>query len=400
MHVAEPVIPPNGAPTAHAAAEARRAEWCEWARRLAEPVLTRLADGRLRAEMSIEAHDPADRRPFTQLEVVARVLAGIAPWLELPAADSAEGKLRARYVELARRGLARAADPSSSEAFNFTHGAQPLVDAAFLAQAFLRAPNALWHGFDATTRAHLLAGFRATRSITPYENNWWLFAAMIEAFFRAHGEPVDETRLTTALEKHEAWYKGDGAWGDGPDFHWDYYNGFVIQPMLVDILAVFGTDARWHDYAARVEPRVARYVAVQERLVAFDGSFPPLGRSLAYRAGALQTLAQAALRRRLPATVPPARARVALTRAQRRTLDARNTFDPTHGWLRIGLSGHQPSLAEPYISTASVYLCSVALLPLGLPADDAFWTEPDLPLTQELAWGGIDLRADVALKAT
>ena len=33
------------------------------------------------------------------------------------------------------------------------------------------------------------------------------------------------------------WYKGDGVYGDGPPFHWDYYNSFVIQPMLLNILA-------------------------------------------------------------------------------------------------------------------------------------------------------------------
>ena len=45
-----------------------------------------------------------------------------------------------------------------------------------------------------------------------------------------------------------------------------------------------------------------------------------------------------------------------------------------HGWLTIGLSGHQPSLGEPYISTGSLYLCLCGLLPLGLPPDNEFWS--------------------------
>jgi hypothetical protein len=40
--------------------------------------------------------------------------------------------------------------------------------------------------------------------------------------------------VTTAVNVHETWYKGDGFYGDGPDFHWDYYNSFVIQPMLLE----------------------------------------------------------------------------------------------------------------------------------------------------------------------
>jgi hypothetical protein len=37
------------------------------------------------------------------------------------------------------------------------------------------------------------------------------------------------------------------------------------------------------DLVVRVEHRARRYAAVLERMIAPDGSFPPIGRSLAYR---------------------------------------------------------------------------------------------------------------------
>ena len=43
----------------------------------------------------------------------------------------------------------------------------------------------------------------------------------------------------------------------------------------------------------------------------------------------------------------------------RRTLEAPDTFDK-EGWLQIGFCGHQPGVGETYISTGSLYLCSVA----------------------------------------
>jgi hypothetical protein len=80
-----------------------------------------------------------------------------------------------------------------------------------------------------------------------------------------------------------------------------------------------------------------------------------------------------------------------------RTLGAAGTFDE-NGWLRIGLAGHQPALAEGYISTGSLYLCSTGLLPLGLPADDPFWTEPPADWTAKKIWAGGDaVVADHAL---
>jgi hypothetical protein len=280
---------------------------------------------------------------------------------------------------------------------NFTRDRQPLVDAAFLAQGVLRAPRALRGALDASTRRQLVAALESTRAIVPGFNNWLLFSATIEAALKALGAAWDRTRVDYAIRQHDQWYRGDGAYGDGPDFHWDYYNSFVIHPMLVDVLTACADDApAWKDVAAREETRAKRYAAVQERLIAADGSFPPIGRSLAYRCGAFHALAQAALRRALPADVSPAQVRGALTAAIRRTLEAPDTFD-ANGWLRIGVCGHQAGVGEPYISTGSLYLCAVAFLPLGLPPSDLFWSTPPQPWTQAKAWTGRPFPIDHAL---
>src|SRR4029453_5948749 len=97
-----------------------RAYWVQVAQRLAEPVLTNLAAGTLRARMPVEEAEGAGRRSVTYLEAFGRLLAAIAPGLELPADATVEGRLRARYADLARRGLAVAVDPSSANAMNFT----------------------------------------------------------------------------------------------------------------------------------------------------------------------------------------------------------------------------------------------------------------------------------------
>ena len=252
-------------------------------------------------------------------------------------------------------------------------------------------------GLDPDAKRHLVAALESTRRITPGFNNWLLFSATVEACLNALGAWWDRTRVDYALRQHDQWYKGDGAYGDGPDFHWDYYNSFVIHPMLVDVLAVCKEESTaWKELANRVEGRAKRYAAVQERLIAPDGSFPPIGRSIAYRCGAFHLLAQSALRRALPDGVAPAQIRSALTAVIRRTLDAPGTFDE-HGWLRIGLCGHQPEIGETYISTGSLYLCSVALLPLGLPASDEFWSAPAEPWTSAKAWSGQPFPIDHAL---
>jgi hypothetical protein len=319
--------------------------------------------------------------------------------LELTDKPAAETELSQRFTELARRGLANASDPQSADFMNFSGGSQPLVDAAFLVHGILRARRELWDKLEPGAQKSLIAALQGPRKIKPGNNKWLLFAAMVEAFLASVGAEWNAEPIETALRAHEQWYKGDGVYGDGPEFHWDYYNAYVIQPFLIDVLEhINKVTPRWAGLLENVIHRARRYAAVQERLIAPDGSFPALGRSLAYRGGAFHLLAQMGLRGQLPETVTPGQARSALTAVIRRTMEAPETFD-ADGWLRIGLCGHQPGLAEPYISTGSLYLCTFALLPLGLPASAPFWTEPSADWTSRKIWSGQNLPTDHALRS-
>ena len=104
--------------------------------------------------MPVEQAPGADRRSVTHLEALGRLIAGIAPWIELPADATRRGTRCAPATpQLARRAIARAVDPASPDFLNFTRDRQPLVDAAFLAQGLLRAPRALRDELDDTTRS-------------------------------------------------------------------------------------------------------------------------------------------------------------------------------------------------------------------------------------------------------
>jgi hypothetical protein len=365
-----------------------RAYWVRTLRRLADPILTHLANGTLKTGMPVEQVKGGTRQTVTHLEAVGRLYAGIAPWLELAPDETPEGRLRADYAARARQGIERVVNPASPDVLNFNRGSQPLVDAAFLAEGVLRAPRAFGAELGADTTRQLVSALESTRVITPGFNNWLLFSATVEAGLKRLGASYDRMRVDYALRQHDQWYKGDGVYGDGPAFHFDHYNSYVIHPMLLDVLdAVRDDNGAWKTLAPRAEARARRYAAIQERLIAPDGSFPAVGRSIAYRCGAFHLLARAALHRVLPDGVSPAQVRGALTAVIRRTLDAPGTFD-ANGWLRIGLAGHQPGIGEGYISTGSLYLCATAFLPLGLPPSDPFWSTPAEPWTAVKAWSG------------
>lgn len=379
-----------------------REQWLNWVEKVSEPVLVALSKRELRKIMPVESvkgHE-AERAIGTHLEALGRLMMGLAPWLERdPTAgeSSRETKLRERYRTLAKLAIASAVDPASPDYMRFGDSAQTVVDASFLALAMLRAPKQLIDTLTPKTKQQLIAAMIAERKVLTGLNNWVLFSAMDEALLFRLGADYDKMRVAYALNELHSWYKGDGLYGDGPDFHADNYNSYVMQPYLLMLMQVLGDEAAvWKSMRADIEKHATRYAAIQERMIGPDGAFPVLGRSITYRAGAFQLLADVSLRGLLDEHVTPAQVRSALTAAQHRTLDAANTFD-SKGWLQIGLAGHQPSLGETYISTGSLYLCSAAWLPLGLPHTHAFWADADAAWTQKKVWAGEDIPADHAI---
>ncbi len=373
--------------------------WIALMEKISEPVMQSLGQRQLKGKMPVEAKPGQEqsRRECTYLEAMGRLLAGLAPWLEHGPSTGKEGQLKQRYCDLARAGIASGTDPASPDYMNFGTSSQSVVDTAFLALAICRAPTELWTKLNKPAQQNLITALKETRKILPGANNWLLFSAMVEVGLQLMGEPWDAMRVDYAVRQHEAWFVGDGTYGDGPHFHWDYYNSFVIHPMLLQVLdRVSDRSAAWKSLRPIMLKRSQRYASIQERMISPEGTFPAIGRSLAYRFGAFHLLADMSLREQLPEDLSPEQVRCALTAVMRRMADAPGTFD-ANGWLTIGFAGHQPAIGEPYISTGSCYLCSAAWLPLGLPPEHIFWSGKAKPWTEQKIWSGIDVPTNHAV---
>lgn len=376
-----------------------RTFWLNTLIKIVNPVLDSLSRDCLHREMPVESKVPREERePYTYLEAFARTLVGLSPWLGCKKLTGEEEQLRQKYAALVRRCLDIIVDPNAQDKMNFSSGRPPIVNTAFLAQGILRAPDELWAPLSDLTKERLLNAMRETRTRKPGRNNWLLFSAMIECLLHYAGAPDwDPMRIDYALLKHMEWYKGDGWYGDGKDFHFDYYNSYVIQPMLLDVLAEVKDEyPEWAGLYEEAWLRASHYATHLEHLISPEGTYPLVGRSLTYRMGTFHTLAMAAYHHKLEETLTPAQVRCALTAVMKRLMAFDTLFDE-NGWLKVGICGNQPGMGEIYISTGSLYLFTEAFLPLGLTEDDPFWSTPDAPWTMKLLWGGQDRECEHAL---
>jgi hypothetical protein len=387
-------------PKTNTVVKSDRTTWLSYLDKLAKPVLTNLAANTLKAKMPVvlakNIDNVASRTQVSYLEAFGRLMCGIAPWLNGEGGSAQEVAMREQYRALSLKALANATDPAAADYLRWNSG-QPLVDASFLALALIRCPW-LWEHTDSVVRNNVVNAFKITRGTVPGYNNWILFSGMIEAFFCQYNLEYDALRIEYGIrELTEHWYVGDGVFSDGREYHWDYYNSYVMQPYLATIVSVVNKKNKsYGSLLPRLDKITKRYAEIQERLINTDGSFPVTGRSIVYRAGAFHHLADMALRAQLPASLKPAQVRSALTAVIKKTTEAPSTFTKD-GWLNIGLYGLQPDLAERYITTGSLYLCSFILLPLGLPETDPFWSAPAEPWTAVKVWTGQEAHADHAL---
>lgn len=372
-----------------------RAYWVDMLYRIAQPVLSQMAEGKLQQNMTLELSPIWDGRDtrVAYLETFGRLMAGVAPWLNLPDDNSEEGRKRAQIRKWALKSYANGVDPESPDYLHWNIHSQNLVDAAYLAESFLRCPS-LWQSLDATSQQRYVKEFKSLRTIlTPY-NNWLLFRAMVEAFLLNVGEEADGYALGVATRKISEWYLSDGFYSDGPEFSLDYYNSYVIHPMFIEVLEVMEPKGLYAPVKKELAlRRMQRFNQLIERLISPEGTFPAIGRSATYRMGAFQSLAMSAWKYGLPEGMTNGQVRHALTTVMKNMFGVEGNFNK-EGFLQLGFAGHQPDLADYYTNNGSLYMTSLVFLPLGLPESHPFWSDPAEDWTSRKAWSGRPFRKD------
>lgn len=372
---------------------ADRDYWTSLAYSMAAPVLNNMAEGTLQKNMLVEVSPNWDGRDIkvTYMEAFGRLMAGIAPWLSLPDDDTPECTQRKQLRQWALASYRNAVDPDSPDCLLWSGQGQALVDAAYVAESFLRAYDTLWAPLDDITKQRYIDAFKGLRRIDPPYTNWLLFSSTIESFLAKAGADCDEYRVNSAIRKIEEWYTGDGWYADGPGFAFDYYSSYVFHPMYLETLQAMidsGRYTRIHykKHYDRALKRAQKFSIVLERLISPEGTFPVFGRSIPYRMAAMQPLALMAWHGRLPDGLTDGQVRSALTTVMHRMFDGKENFNEK-GFLTIGFTGRQPNVADWYTNNGSLYMTSLAFLPLGLPPTHPFWSDAPLAWTSQKAWG-------------
>lgn len=407
-----------------------REVWTTLLYQMAQPVLEPMSEGRLQQVMTVESGnlelsptwDGRDKK-VSYLEAFGRLMAGLAPWLSLPDDDTAEGQQRKQLREWALKAYANAVDPESPDYLGWGSGGQTLVDAAYLVESFHRGWKALWEPLDDVTKQRYIKEIQGLRRYDPPYTNWLLFVSMEECFLMKARAQFDPYRIKMGLSKVEEWYVGDGWYSDGPSFAFDYYNSYVIQPMYLECLEMVNEvrgndrymvrdiDENYRNIGSkerydRALLRMQKFGVILERFVSPEGTYPVFGRSIPYRMAVFQPLAMLAWQKKLPKELSNGQVRSALTAVLKNMYaydlgiqsklpganPQRNFNDG--GFLTIGFVGAHPNVADWYTNNGSLYMTSLSFLPLGLPADDPFWTDPAEKWTSKKAWEGDDFPKD------
>ncbi|MFC2772711.1 DUF2264 domain-containing protein [Segatella oris] len=371
-----------------------REYWTSQAYKMAQPVLENMAQGKLQQNMLTEFSPSFDNRnrKVVYMETFGRLMAGIAPWLALPDDATAESKQRKQLREWALASYRNAVDPTSPDYLCWGVSGQNLVDAAYIAESFIRAYDILWQPLDTLTKQRYFKEFQKLRRIDPPYTNWLLFSSVIESFLAKAGGGYDEFRVNMACRKVEEWYVGDGWYADGPVFAFDYYSSYVFHAMYLETLqamidAKMNTRIDYSKYHERALKRAQKYAIILERFISPEGTFPVIGRSTPYRLAAMQPLALLAWYQKMPKELTNGQVRAALTQVMHRMFDHQQNYNQK-GFLTIGFCGSQPETADWYTNNGSLYMTSLAFMPLGLPANHPFWTDAPQPWTQVKAWNG------------
>lgn len=367
---------------------------------IADPVLKPLSEEKLRLEFPRKDWETRESNIETSpLQAFGRTLSGMAPWLSLGADETMEGRLRAAYIELARKSLINASNPDSPDYLFGKATQERIVHAAYIAYPLLLAPKQLWEPLTKEQQNNIISALKTHRLFKPNTSNWLLFPAIIETAILKFTGDANQKTIRYAVKKMDDWYLGDGIYGDGPDFHRDYYNSYVIHPLLIETIRQCSSLGLKTKISLKESiERGKLYAKLIENMISPEGTFPVTGRSSVYRIAALQLLEYLAYRDDfIPATCSPGATRAAITSVIRNMMSMPGTFDKA-GYLNAGIVGEQENARDYYNYTGALYMCTVGLTHLGISPEQPFWKEAASAWTQQRIWNGEELPGQEVFK--
>ncbi len=288
---------------------------------------------------------------------------------------------------------------------------QIIVEMANITYAFIKTPF-LWNSLHKTLQNQILhIMYYSITQFKPHMNNWLLFEAIIEIFLYKNQKIKVLNKTLFNLRIIESYYVGDGWYKDGPLFHMDFYNSYVILPFLITIykeLHLLNYQNQESLYIVNVKKlynksilKIQRQSEFLERLIGPNGSFPIFGRSAIYRTAIFHALVTCVCENALPHTLSYGQVRNGLNAMITHMFDNNDLhiFDE-HGFLTFGFSGFQPEIADEYSNSGSLYFALLIFMPLGLDEDHDFWkstTESMDEWSQKKLYSGKCINRDKAI---
>lgn len=356
-----------------------RQQWVISLYKIVYPVLNRMSEGSMLEDMSTEQHivEQFGNVESYRMRCFETLVAGLSPWLALAPENTVEGQMRSELQELMVKSLANVVHSSNSH--SIARGESIIISAAYTAQGFLRARNALWEQLDATTKRSYISDFKTLCKIEWNNEKLLPFEAVIQAFLMEVGAPVDTIYCQCIVERLHRMYAIDNQCNISERREADDISLCESYPMVLDALKIMSR----HKIANRcadvenIEKKITEkchiYASQLSQQLLSNDITPMANNPNLSSLTALQTYAYFVLHRMLPDSADIREIRSALTATYNRLYNNPSLFGEK-GFLSESSTDVQTNQIKRSNSADCAYSTIFNLLPLGLPADDNFWS--------------------------
>lgn len=335
------------------------------------PIKSRFSEGC--AYIDFGATSAHYRERAKRIEGFSRPLWGLAPYY----ACKGETDKDYSFSELYQKGFANGTNPFSSEYWGEINDYdQIIVEMAAMGLALILAPDEFFYPLSEKEQANLADWLYTINTHIAVNNNWRLFAVIVNCGLKNVGMPYNDDVIEAALSEMDKWYLGDGWYSDGAFDRCDYYTAFAIHfYSLIYAKFIEGTNP---DRSNKLKLRAYEFAKSYIHLFTANGEAIPYGRSLTYRFAQISFWSALLWADCSPFSVGVIKG--IINRNLRYWLNS-PIFDDS-GVLTIGYRFPNLLMSDDYNAPGSPYWAMKAFLFLALPEEHEFFKASEEPLPQ------------------